>query len=80
MAQATPPENLPKSHSRNSGAILLTLADTTWRIAVPTISLALIGIAGDLKFGTKPWLTLFGTLVGFGFAIKLVALQLKGME
>ena len=60
--------------------ILITLADTTWRIGVPTLGLAAFGLWGDLHLGTKPWLTLGGTLLGFGIAILLIRRQLKELS
>ena len=52
------------------------LADTTWRIAVPVILFAGAGIYIDRTWGTKPWLTLAGTVVGFIIAGLLVKRQL----
>ncbi len=56
--------------------LFLTLADTTWRIVVPTLALATIGLYGDVKFQTPPLLTLLGTFVGFGLASVLIRQQL----
>ncbi|HSX28870.1 MAG TPA: AtpZ/AtpI family protein [Candidatus Saccharimonadales bacterium] len=58
-------------------AILVTLADTTWRIFTPVILCTALGIWADLHFGTKPWLTLFAVALGFGLAILLVRAQLQ---
>jgi F0F1-type ATP synthase assembly protein I len=67
-----------KRSETNSTLILLaTLADTTWRIVVPTIALALIGLKLDLVWHTAPWLTLLGTATGFVIAAFLVRRQLK---
>lgn len=52
------------------------LLDTTWRMTVPVVIFAGIGIFLDLKLGTEPWLTLLGALIGFGFAIDLVKRQI----
>ena len=52
------------------------LADTTWRMTVPVLLFAGTGLLGDKQFGSKPWLTLLGTLVGFFFAALLVKRQL----
>ena len=75
----TSPQNGPGS--RDSGtsvlALVAILADTTWRICLPTIGLALLGLKGDLTYGTGPWLTLAGTLVGFVLAALLIKLQLR---
>lgn len=58
-------------------SILLDFADTTWRIAVPVIILTLIGIFCDKQFGTKPWLTFLGVIIGFGIALALIRNQLQ---
>lgn len=50
--------------------------DTSWRIAVPVVIFALLGIFVDIKLETKPWLTLAGTVVGFVFAGLLIKKQL----
>ena len=63
-----------------AGAIALTFLDTTWRIATPVILFTLLGIALDLKFGTKPWITLPSVVVGFVFAALLVKRQLEAVQ
>jgi len=62
------------------GTIALTFLDTTWRIAVPVILFTLVGIWADLRFGTKPWLTFLGVLIGFGLAVMLVRRQLEAVQ
>jgi len=61
------------------GTIALTFLDTAWRIAVPVILFAVLGIMGDRHFGSKPWLTLLCTVVGFVFAGLLVQRQLAAV-
>lgn len=56
------------------------LLDTAWRIAVPVILAAIIGIFLDKTLGTAPWLTLALTVVGFVFAGLLVKKQLAAVE
>ena len=53
--------------------------DTTWRMVVPVVSVALLGIFADRAFETKPWLTLLGLVVGFVIAGWLVKLQLDAV-
>jgi len=53
------------------------LADTTWRISVPVVLFAGIGIFADRSAGTRPWLTLAGMLIGFVAAGILVRQQLR---
>lgn len=52
------------------------LADTTWRIAVPVLLFAGVGIVADRTWGSKPWVTLLGTAIGFVAAALLVKRQL----
>lgn len=58
-------------------AILVSLADTTWRVALPTVVLSGAGIALDKRFDTMPLLTLIGLVLGLGAAAKLVWDQLQ---
>lgn len=57
--------------------LIASMADTTWRMFVPTIGLLLIGNALDGEFATKPWLMLAGAAVGGVIAAYLVKLQLR---
>lgn len=57
-----------------------TLLETTWRIAVPVVIFTALGIYIDLQLGTKPWLTLLGTAIGFILAAMLIARLLKESE
>jgi F0F1-type ATP synthase assembly protein I len=52
--------------------LIVSMADTTWRMLVPA------GLWADLKWGTKPWLTLVGLLVGLSLSVLLVRAQLRG--
>jgi F0F1-type ATP synthase assembly protein I len=56
------------------------MADTTWRMVVPGLLLAGLGIAADLKFGTKPWLTLVGLTLGLAIGALLVKRQLEHVQ
>jgi F0F1-type ATP synthase assembly protein I len=58
------------------GVVASDFLDTTWRIAVPVVLAAAMGILADKQFGTKPWLTLLLTAAGFGVAALLVKRQL----
>ena len=53
-----------------------TMADTTWRMFVPTIGFTLLGVWGDRVASTKPWLMFAGIVVGAFFAVVLVRRQL----
>lgn len=70
----------PTDPDRPVLTLLVTLADTTWRIAVPTVVLALAGLKLDLVCHTALWFTLTGTIIGFGFAALLVRRQLKDLS
>ena len=63
--------------SKGSALYLLgTIADTTWRMFVPTIGLALVGDILDRQYDTKPWLMLAGAITGTVIAAWLVKRQL----
>lgn len=57
-----------------------TIADTTWRLFVPTLLGVIIGLMIDNYFETKPWFTITGVLIGAFLAFELVYLQMKGMK
>lgn len=57
--------------------VIREIADTTWRMTVPVVIFAFIGIYCDIKFQTKPWLTLLAVVIGFYFAIILVKQQIN---
>lgn len=63
-----------------AGAIGLTLLDTAWRIAIPVILFAGAGIFADRSLGTKPWLTMLATVLGFAIAGVLLKKQLEAVE
>ncbi|PID99441.1 hypothetical protein CSA80_01620 [Candidatus Saccharibacteria bacterium] len=65
-----------KAHSKGAtAAVLLDMADTTWRMFVPTIGLLLLGRHYDVRFGTKPWFMLIGVAVGALLAALLIKRQ-----
>ena len=72
----------PPRHSRDTSwlVLVLTLADTTWRLIVPTLAFALIGLKLDLSVHTAPWLTLGGTALGFVLAGLLIRNQLRKLS
>jgi F0F1-type ATP synthase assembly protein I len=76
-APKTPPGEQNAADARRQLHIARELADTTWRIAVPVIGLTILGIIGDRSWGTKPWLTLLGSILGFVFASLLVKRQIN---
>lgn len=52
------------------------LADTTWRMTVPVVLFACLGIVVDRAIGSKPWMTLLGVVIGFVIAALLIKKQL----
>ncbi len=56
------------------------LLDTTWRMTIPVLLFAGIGIFMDIALHSKPWLTLLGAVIGFGFAAELVKRQIARSE
>lgn len=62
------------------GTLASDLLDTTWRIAIPVIIAAGVGIFIDIKLGSQPWCTLLGMVVGFAAAGYLLKLQLNAVE
>lgn len=75
--QKSPNPEQPTVTSRGTGSILLvTMADVTWRMFVPSVGMLLLGRWVDTKAGTKPWFMLIGAVLGGFFAALLVKRQL----
>lgn len=60
--------------------LLGTIADTTWRMFIPTIGLTLLGVLGDNTYRTTPWLTTSGIILGVALASVLVIRQIKKVQ
>lgn len=60
--------------------LLLTIADTTWRLFIPIIGLMLGGLWLDVQSGTKPWLMVVGIVLGTSIAVWLVWAQIKKVK
>ena len=58
--------------------LLLSMADTTWRMFTPPALTVSGGIWVDLKYHTKPWVTIVAAVVGLGLSVLLVKKQLGG--
>ncbi len=56
--------------------VILDMADTTWRMFVPTVGLLLVGRWFDTRYGFKPWLMLVGFSLGSLIAAMLIKRQL----
>jgi F0F1-type ATP synthase assembly protein I len=59
-------------------SMLWSIADTTWRMFTPAAIFVSAGLVGDIRFHTRPWLTIVGAIAGLGMAIMLVRSQLRG--
>ena len=79
---AHPTTNISSESNSSSDSLNIgrEFVDTTWRIAVPVLLFAGIGLAADRGMGTKPWMTLLGVLIGFIFAVLLVKQQIVAGE
>lgn len=62
------------------GAIGMDALNVSWRIAVPVILAAVLGILADRRFGSEPWLTLAFVVLGFVTAGWLVRRQIAALE
>jgi F0F1-type ATP synthase assembly protein I len=73
----TPPPKPTKSQ-----VILMfgTMADTSWRMFIPIISLTVLGIWADRSWQTKPWMTVAGIIIGVILAGLLVQRQLERVK
>ena len=60
--------------------LLGTVADTTWRLFIPTIGGTIVGIWIDRTFDTKPWATIVGVITGTFVAFGLVYWQLRKVQ
>ncbi len=58
--------------------LLASMADTTWRMFVPTVPLIVAGNWVDSSLNTRPWFMLLGALIGGAAAALLVRRQLRG--
>lgn len=56
-----------------------TVADTTWRMFVPTIGGLVLGMWADSAFASKPLLTITGVCIGVAICLGLIYIQLKGV-
>lgn len=80
---AHPTPNITRVQTTSSlsvGSIAIEFLDTTWRVAAPVLLFVGIGIFADLRLGTKPWLTLLGTAIGFVGAALLIKKQLAAVN
>lgn len=60
--------------------LLATAADTTWRMFVPALGGALIGLWLDAQWHTEPWASIVGLAIGIAATVVLVRNQYKRVE
>lgn len=76
-SQNTSDHTEDKAVNNNTPLLLLaTIADTTWRMFVPSVGFTLFGVWLDGQLGTKPWLMFAGILLGIVGAWLLVKKQM----
>jgi len=62
-----------------TGGVLASLADTTWRVAVPTVLFSGLGIFADNKLRTMPLCTIIGLVIGLVAAGALIWHQVQNV-
>ena len=61
--------------------LITSMADTTWRMFIPTVGLLLCGNVLDETLDTRPWYMLVGAAVGGWIAAILIKKQIaKGKK
>lgn len=60
--------------------VLGTLADTTWRLFVPSVGGTVLGLLADKNFGTTPLFIIIGVSIGFVLSVLLIVMQLKRVK
>lgn len=75
-AEETPTKDQTQSQSAVV-FMLSTIADTTWRMFIPTIGFTFLGWLGDKQWGTKPWLFILGIIIGATISALLIRRQLS---
>ncbi len=72
--------DVPKDALQSTILLLVTMADTTWRIFVPAAAFVGAGLWVDWQQGTRPWATFIGLIVGFIVAALLIRAQIKKVQ
>lgn len=73
-------ESEKTSSERPATFLLLTMADTTWRMFVPIIGALLLGRWIDGEFQTKPIFMILGIVIGTAVTAILIKNQLGRKE
>lgn len=71
-----------KSAPNSSLVFLLlgTLADTTWRLFIPTLGGTVLGLWADNSWETKPIFTVLGVTFGTAISLSLIYLQIRAIK
>ena len=72
-----------KSTAPKSSDVLIlfaTVADTTWRLFIPTLGGVILGLWLDRSMQVRPIWTIIGVICGTMVSLVLVYLQLKGVK
>ncbi|NTW61573.1 AtpZ/AtpI family protein [Candidatus Saccharibacteria bacterium] len=82
MTQSPMSTELATGKPRKSAAILLllTAADTTWRMFVPTLGGTIVGVSMDHFFKTVPVWTAIMVVLGVMLSALLMFLQFKSLR
>jgi len=81
LHESTKSTDAGQPRNRSSAILLLaTMADTTWRMFVPTIGLFVLGLLADKQFATTPWLMIVGLLVGVALTTLLIRRQFQKVQ
>lgn len=70
----------PKGQPPSQSAAVLLLSDianTTWRMFIPSVGLTMLGLYLDSQWHTSPVLMIIGIIAGGGISALLVYRQLK---
>lgn len=71
-------DDFPTPPSKSTAVLLLRdIADTTWRMFIPTIGITLLGVYADTQFDSLPWGTIAGIILGCTVTALLVRKQFK---
>ena len=72
------PDQKGQPPERSAAVLLLSdIADTTWRMFIPSIGCTMLGLYLDKQWHTAPWLMISGIIIGVAIAGVLVYRQLK---
>jgi hypothetical protein len=79
MSKQTEHDPEQKKDSEPDGALqlIISMADTTWRMFTPPAIFVPAAIWADLHWGTKPWLTLISVPISLAISVMLVKKQLE---